>query len=141
MKKILGSLALASTFVLTACGGGSSDSSGTLPSESAQKHMYETGFATFPNCETQASPDGRLIIHAGRNNTGVQLPTPTTCKITLPDLNQGWVFSLKCDAYVDRKSPAKYQLNARTDSTNSIRSVFDKGDKYILSCLKDRLEI
>lgn len=142
MKKVLSGLVLASAFVLTACGGGSSDSSGSHTISTplqAQKASYELKFAKFPTCETQKLPDGRLIIYAARNDKNLQHTTPAECKLTLPNVNKGLVFSLKCDAYVDRNTKPTFIISAIEDQLSAVQTDLTKIDKYVLTCVKDKL--
>lgn len=118
---------ITTALTLTACGGGSSDSSGNY--EFFNTDAYETPFRHLPNCTVDTV---QKIIYAGKNNGNPRLSQliPQECKVKLPELNGGLTFSLKCTMY--NSSRLEYKANQRYK--NQIETMLKSGNPYRVSC-------
>lgn len=132
MKKILGSLALASTFVLTACGGGSSDSSGSNLSSS-----NEIQFNHLPSCAVRTVA-GLTIINAGQNDGNPRLSAlaPRECKVRLPKVNGGMTFSLRCQRYVSANEQPRVYIKGQEDYMKGLENMLKTGEPYVVTCIQ-----
>lgn len=91
MKSILTISILAMAVLLSACGGGSSDSSGTQAFkeqiENSSRQHYEMRFFGLTSC--QIDTNSRIIYVDSK-------AISQKCKVKLPELNDGLSFSLQC---------------------------------------------
>lgn len=141
-------LTLATTLALTACGGGSSDSSGIpQPPRWMQEHNYEFGFRHLPTCQVDRASK---IIYASRNDKAVPISPitgkpnrrltsliPEECKVKLPEVNGGLTFSLKCERYVKAdESSFSVSVNAERRHIESVNNMIKTGKPYYVACVK-----
>lgn len=165
MKFLYGIGVLAVALSLTACGGGSSDSSGSRAmndmkkqSEAFFKGAYEKSYANYPDCQID---ENKGIIFAGRNyGNGNKAPTnpltkeldkfpqfkkrqlnaivPQECKVKLPNLNGGLTFSLKCQSYTNLSTNNLPYINIKGESRHmgELKNMIKTGKPYLVSCLK-----
>lgn len=124
---------LASALLLTACGGGDSDSSGSyVPS------FNEVQFNHLPNC-TVRTIAGLTIINAGQNdssNKRLSALAPQECKVRLPKVNGGMTFSLKCQRYVSENEQPLVYIKGQENHMKGLENMVKTGEPYLVACIK-----
>ncbi|WP_394261895.1 hypothetical protein [Moraxella boevrei] len=126
-------LTLATTLTLTACGGGSSDSSGNF--DSFDVGAYQARLVNLPSCQIDHT---LKIIHAGKNgkNDRISQLVPQECKVKLPDVNGGYAFSLKCQSYVSLQERPTVSYYATKKYESSVINLIKNGKTYHVACVK-----
>lgn len=126
-------IGLVSTLLLTACGGGSSDSSGNI--ETFNVGAYESRLFNLPSCQIDHT---LKIIHAGRTgrNDRISQLVPQECKVRLPDVNGGYTFSLRCQSYVSTQERPVISYYATKKYESSVVNLITNSKPYIVACIK-----
>lgn len=133
MKISIFATVLASSLLLTACGGGDSDSSGNI--ETFDVGAYESRLFNLPSCQIDHT---LKIIHAGRTgrNDRISQLVPQECKVRLPDVNGGYAFSLKCQSYVSTQERPVISYYATKKYESSVVNLIKNSKPYIVACIK-----
>lgn len=124
---------LANSLLLTACGGGDSDSSGNI--ETFDVGAYESRLFNLPSCQIDHT---LKIIHAGRSGRSDRISqlVPQECKVRLPDVNGGYAFSLKCQSYVSTQERPMINYYATKKYESSVVNLITNSKPYIVACIK-----
>lgn len=138
MKFLYGIGVLAVALSLTACGGGSSDSSGSRAmndmkkqSEEFFKNSYEKSYVNYPDCQIDQS---KGIIYVGRRQLNAIVPQE--CKVKLPNLNGGLTFSLKCYTNLSTNNLPYINIKGESRHIGELKNMIKTGKPYLVSCLK-----
>ena len=138
MKFLYGIGVLAVALSLTACGGGSSDSSGSRAmndmkkqSEEFFKNSYEKSYVNYPDCQIDQS---KGIIYVGRRQLNAIVPQE--CKVKLPNLNGGLTFSLKCYTNLSTNNLPYINIKGESRHMGELKNMIKTGKPYLVSCLK-----
>lgn len=119
MRKVLGSLVLASTFVLTACGGGDSDSSSDTKPAKVDTTKYANEFTKDHACKVTDN-----VIRVPKDDVG--------CAYQHKDLTAGEMVVYACGAE-DKVLSTEGEEKVIANAKNGKDFVFD-GDVLTVTC-------